>query len=498
MQALFCKFLHWACCGFLTLSAAFLACRRRPGRASSSPGARTSSSSTPTISVGTRWGWSSASRVEKARFPWLKTPNMDRLAAEGVRFRNAFVVNSLCSPSRASFLTGCYGHVNGVVNNHTPFPVESVTHARLLQGAGYRTGYVGKWHMGTQRGPRPGFDFSASYVGQGRYVDNPFEVDGREVDTRGWIDDVSAEHAARFIRESADRPFLLVVGFKSAHNPFDPPERVEDAYAGELARLVPNLYDPAIYMRTVVPRPRDPIDAGGLPTNLSYFRCLTAADESLGRILRVLDELRLADDTMVVFAGDNGYYMGEHRELGDKRSAYEESMRIPLLVRYPRLGPPGRTIDGLVLNVDLAPTLLDYAGVDVPGRMQGRSWRPLFEGRDDGVAEGVLLRLLLRARVPHPRDDGGADGDGEADPIPRPRRLGRAVRPRCRPIRDEEPDRRPRPCRAATGDGGGIRHAGRRDRVPHPRVRRRPGAGHVGDADERLGARIRLRSGHGG
>src|SRR5262249_41591328 len=107
----------------------------------------------------------------------------------------------------------------------------------------------------------------------------------------------------------------------------------------------------------------------------------TAADESLGRILRALDELRLADETMVVFAGDNGYYLGEHRELGDKRSAYDESLRIPLLVRYPPLGLRGATVDAMALNLDLAPTLLDYAGVPIPGRMQGRSWRPLFDGR---------------------------------------------------------------------------------------------------------------------
>src|SRR5947209_4095034 len=148
---------------------------------------------------------------ERGRFPWLKTPHMDRLAAEGVRFRNAFVVNSLCAPSRASFLTGCYGHLNGVVNNHTPFPVTNVTHASLLRQAGYATAYLGKWHMGRQTGQRPGFDFSASFIGQGQYFDCPLEINGKSTPTKGWVDDVCTDHAVRFIQENKDRPFLLVL-----------------------------------------------------------------------------------------------------------------------------------------------------------------------------------------------------------------------------------------------------------------------------------------------
>src|SRR5437763_12401647 len=115
---------------------------------------------------------------DQARFPWFQTPHMDRLAAEGVRFRNAFVVNSLCAPSRACFLTGRYSHLNGVANNHTPFPTDSVTHATLLRAAGYTTGYVGKWHMDRQKGQRPGFDYSASFLGQGRYFDCPIQING--------------------------------------------------------------------------------------------------------------------------------------------------------------------------------------------------------------------------------------------------------------------------------------------------------------------------------
>ncbi|CAN5637939.1 hypothetical protein BH11PLA2_BH11PLA2_17880 [soil metagenome] len=314
---------------------------------------------------------------DKARFPWLKTPHMDRLAADGVRFRNAFVVNSLCAPSRASFLTGCYGHVNGIVNNHTPFSDKNVTHATLLRAAGYKTGYVGKWHMGGQSGQRPGHDFSASFVGQGKYVDCPIEVNGVVRPSKGWVDDVSTDYAIQFIKDNKDRPFSLSVGFKATHGPFDPPQRRKEDYAGEQARAVPNLNTPAIY-KTAGKKPA--VEGDKVPVNLNYLRCITAADDNLGRLLDLLDEMKLADNTVVIFASDNGYYTGEHG-LGDKRSAYEESMRIPLIVRAPKLAnKKGTTLDSISLNIDLAPTLLDYAGVAIPKEIQGKSWKPLLEG----------------------------------------------------------------------------------------------------------------------
>ncbi len=317
---------------------------------------------------------------DKARFPWLKTPNLDRLAGEGVRFRNAFVVNSLCAPSRASFLTGCYGHVSGITNNYEPFPERSVTYATLLREAEYTTGFVGKWHMGKQRGQRPGFDFSASFIGQGVYFDDVFEINGAPTPTKGWVDDVSTEYATQFLRDNRGKPFVLAVGFKSPHEPSTPPPRWANAYAGAEARPVANLESAAIYTQN---GPAGP-DARDRDPKLKYFRRyfgnISAADENIGKLLGVLDELGIADNTMVVFASDNGFYLGEHG-LNDKRSAYDESMRIPLLVRYPKLGLKGKVIDQMVLNVDVAPTLLDYAGVAVPGQMHGRSWRPLFEGK---------------------------------------------------------------------------------------------------------------------
>jgi len=139
---------------------------------------------------------------EQARFPWFQTPNLDRLAAEGVRFRNAFVTLSLCSPSRATFLTGRYSHLHGVANNFTAFPLTNVTWATELRKAGYQTAYIGKWHMDGQRGQRPGFDYSASFIGHARYLDAPFEINGAQTATKGWVDDVSTDYAINFIRQA--------------------------------------------------------------------------------------------------------------------------------------------------------------------------------------------------------------------------------------------------------------------------------------------------------
>ncbi len=333
---------------------------------------------------------------DRARFPWLRTPHMDRLAAEGVRFRNAFVTLPLCAPSRAVFLTGRYNHLNGIANNRTPFPADSVTHSTLLRAAGYTTGYIGKWHMGNQGGKRPGFDYSASFLGQGRYFDCAIEVNGVPTPSQGWVDDVTTDYAIRFLREHRDRPFAMMLGYKATHGPFDPPERARDRFAGEQARPVPNLASRAIY--------RGPADepataAKGGATNLGYFRCISALDDNLGRLLGALDELGLAEDTVVVFSSDNGYYLGEHG-LGDKRSLYEESIRIPMLARYPRAFPRGRVVDEMVLNLDLAPSWLDLAGLPSNPGMQGRSWRPLAEARPVAWRSAFLAQYFRENTFP--------------------------------------------------------------------------------------------------
>jgi arylsulfatase A-like enzyme len=326
---------------------------------------------------------------EQGRYPRLKTQHLDRLEREGVRFRNAFVVNSLCAPSRATLVTGQYGHVNGVDNNHSPHPDGNLSLPALLRPAGYVPANVGTSHPGGQPGTRPGSDYSASFVGQGKYFDRPVEVDGVATPTPGFIDDVPTDYASVFLRDHLDQPFLLILGYKTCHGPFTPPPRHEKTYDGKQARRTPNLglrppYRPAAANpaagkgKAAATSPDSPT----VPTNLGMFRGITAIDDNVGKLLQLLDELKLTDDTVVCFSSDNGYYLGEHG-LGDKRSAYDESLRIPMLVRYPRLIAEGRTDDHLVLNVDPAATFLDLAGAPVPAAMHGRSWKPILEGQAD-------------------------------------------------------------------------------------------------------------------
>ena len=282
------------------------------------------------------------------------------------------------------FLTGRYNHLNGVANNHTDFPPEntSATWSSQLEKAGYVTGYVGKFHHDKGGGQRPGFDYSASYIGQGHYWDCPFEIDGKKTPTVGWVDDVSTDLAIGFLRENRDKPFALVVGYKSPHGPSLPPPRVGDRYSASVARPVPNLNSPPIYGQpSGGVDPRAEAGEDGRRDIGGYFGTLAGVDDDVGKLLAALDDLKLTDNTVVIFTSDNGFYLGEH-ELSDKRSAYEESLRIPLIVRWPKLGDAarGKVVDQMALNLDLAPTLLDLAGVEIPRHMQGMSWRPLLEG----------------------------------------------------------------------------------------------------------------------
>jgi len=318
---------------------------------------------------------------QRARFPWFESPAMDRLAAEGVRFRNAFVTLSLCSPSRAAFLTGQYSHQNGVRTNGRSLPLTAVTHATQLRSAGYQTAYVGKWHMRDQR-DRPGFDYAASFVGQGVYQDCTFVINDETTPTKGWVDDVSTTLAIDWLKSHRDKPFSLVLGFKSPHNRRggdNLPPRLRDLYTDKTSRAVPNIKTPAIFHQHNSAEVREPHRFVENSVHLDYLRHIKGIDENLGRLLDALDKWDLAQNTVVVFTSDNGYFLGEHN-LGDKRALYEESLRIPMLVRYPPLFKAGLVVDEMVLNVDLAPTFLDLAGLPLPEFIQGRSWKPLAVG----------------------------------------------------------------------------------------------------------------------
>ena len=332
---------------------------------------------------------------ERARFPWFTTPHLDQLAEDGMRFRNAFVTLSLCAPSRSAFLTGRYNHANGVIDNQTPFPTNNVTHATLLRAAGYKTAYIGKWHHGMQRGQRPGFDYSASYIGQGRYFDSRFEINGDATETTGWVDDVSTDYAIAFMKENHEKPFLLVVGFKATHGPWMPPPRAVERFAGEKARPVPNLDVRPIFRGGKEQHATNKKTGAGSEVGftMNYLRCISAVDDNVGRLLDALDELKLTEDTVVVFSSDNGRHLGEHG-LSGKHSAYEESLRVPMLVRYPKLVGKGRTSDEMVLNIDLAPTFLELAGVPVPEEMQGKSWLPLLTDQNTDWRRSFLAEYF--------------------------------------------------------------------------------------------------------
>ncbi len=343
---------------------------------------------------------------ERARFPWLQTPHMDRIAAEGVRFRNAFVTLSLCSPSRAAFLTGTYNHVNEVTNNHKPFPADNVTYSALMRDAGYQTGFFGKWHHGTQTGPRPGFDFNASFIGQGVYWDCPFEINGKMTPTQGWVDDVTTDFAIDFLKQNREKPFSIFIGFKTPHEPSKPATHFLDLYAKEKARLVPNLTTPAIYRLSKEDAQRKLLaetaikEDRGVNVRLDYFRCISSADASLGRLLDTLDALQLSENTVLVFTSDNGFFLGEHC-LGDKRAAYEESLRVPMLVRYPKQFPKGKVLNDMVLSVDVAPTFLELAGIPVPRQIQGRSLLPLMHGDHTNGRKSFLAQYFIEKNYPN-------------------------------------------------------------------------------------------------
>jgi N-acetylglucosamine-6-sulfatase len=325
---------------------------------------------------------------------WLETPQIDRMAAGGVRFANAFVTTSLCSPSRASILTGQYAHRHGVVDNSSGIPEGTVFFPGLLQEAGWRTAYIGKWHMGEDKDdPRPGFDHWVSFRGQGTYVDPELNIDGERRQVEGYTTDILTEFALDWLgeRRKEDDPFFMVLSHKAVHAEFVPAERhagryrnVAIPYPVTMPKTEANLRDQPRWVQAQRNSWHgvDYAYHGQFDFDTFYRRyaeTTLALDESIGRVLDYVEENGLKDDTLVIYMSDNGFSLGEHG-LIDKRHAYEESIRVPMLAWGADFVPEDVTIDGMVRNIDIAPTILELAGVEPTRPVDGRSVLPLLRG----------------------------------------------------------------------------------------------------------------------
>ena len=313
----------------------------------------------------------------------LQTPNMDRIAGEGVRFENMFVTTALCGPSRASFLTGKYSHNHSLRRNGMYLSKGQKTFPEMLKEAGYETAFIGKWHN-TDRGRTRNFDYYFGFDGQGKYYDPLIaENDGPDLEYKGHVTDILTDKAVAWLEREHNKPFCLLVWFKAPHRSFQPAKRFKSLYNDVEIPYPDNFNDDYAGRPDAVKNANMRIgDFEDIPDYQTfvkdYYRCLAGVDENVGRVLNILDTLKLTDSTMVLYAGDNGFFIGEHHFF-DKRFMYEESIRVPLLIRYPGKIKPGRTAEEMVLNVDIAPTLLDIAGVKSPEqRGDGRSMKSLL------------------------------------------------------------------------------------------------------------------------
>lgn len=331
--------------------------------------------------------------LDKPKF--LDTPNMDRLAREGAYIKNATVSTALCSPSRASILTGQYAHRHGVVDNNTRVPEGTRFFPQDLQKAGWQTAFMGKWHMGhASDEPRPGFDKWISFRGQGVYLNPTFNIDGKRVKREGHVSDLLTDYALDWIKNDCNpnKSFMLYLSHKAVHAMFEPAKRhlgkyenVELEYPKSMAYTEENYKGKPNWIREQRNSWHgvDYMYHGQMDFDTFYRRyceTLLSVDDSIGRVIKYLEDNNLAEDTLVMYMGDNGFVFGEHG-LIDKRHMYEESMRVPFLAWCPGMIKPGSIIEELIQNIDIAPTILDVAGLETPARMDGRSFLPILKGK---------------------------------------------------------------------------------------------------------------------
>ena len=338
------------------------------------------------------------------------TPNIDRIGREGVRMGNCFCVDSICTPSRAAILTGKYGHMTGVRNLNERLASGQQTFPQLLQKAGYQTGLVGKYHLsaGDIRNPPEGFNYWSIFPGQGKYFDPLMYEMGKERQFTGYATDIVTDLSLEFIkRRDRNKPFAMLVHYKAPHGLWEFDAKHAEMYKGRMeepdtfwddyrnrssagAKNEFNFDEQAKRMDS--PKwPTGRLDTTGLDARgkkaaayqkfmQDYARCVASVDDNVGRLLAYLDSENLTRDTVVIYTSDQGAFTGEHGWY-DKRFFYDESIRMPFLIRYPGEVPAGKVVEGMGLNVDFAPTLLDFAGLPAPSDMQGRSFRPLLRGR---------------------------------------------------------------------------------------------------------------------
>ena len=356
----------------------------------------------------------------------LRTPRIDRLGKEGVHFRNAFCTTSLCSPSRASILSGLYAHRHGVVNNFTEYPASLKSFPLVLQSSGYATAYIGKWHMGEDNdAPRPGFDWFVTHKGQGKYFDTEFNINGtkREV-VKGYYTTVVTDMAEAWLRQrpAGGQPWCLMIGHKAPHSFYHPEPKYEKAFDDvrvsypETAFMLDDkpswiqarlstwhgIHGPLFEWRKKFPdaSPEGVKDFEAMTR--AYWSTLLSVDDSVGRLYDLLSARGELDNTIIVFMSDNGILNGEHGMV-DKRTAHEPSIRIVQLVRFPGLTAPDRpkAVEAQVLTLDVAPSLLELCGAPALQNIDGRSWVGLVRNGDASWRKSWLYHYNYEKQFPY-------------------------------------------------------------------------------------------------
>lgn len=344
---------------------------------------------------------------------FLETPNMDKMANNGAHIKDAFVTTSLCSPSRASILTGLFSHKHKVVDNTAPVPDDITFFPQYLQQAGYETAMIGKWHMGESTDvPRKGFDKWISFTGQGVYYDPLFNIDGEHVQREGYITDLLTDYAVDWINQEREKPFFLYLSHKAVHSEFEPAKRHLGKYENEkinypasMANTEENYKNKPDWVKAQRNSWHgvDYLYQGAIefdPFYKRYCETLLGVDDSIGTLFETLKEKEMLDSTFVLYLGDNGFCLGEHG-LIDKRQMYEESIRIPMLAHCPEIIKQGSTINGMIQNIDIAPTVMELAGLEKPEYMDGESFLPLLKGEEIKWRDEIYYEYFWERPFPH-------------------------------------------------------------------------------------------------